>query len=77
VRASEVPKTQEGTIGGRPLGSPEETDHVFRNDNLVGSSMLVVAVTADILSALILWNGLKSYVRSQESLKKWVAALPG
>ena len=45
---------------GRPLGSPEETDHVFLNDNLVGSSMLVVAVTADILSALILWNGLKS-----------------
>ena len=63
-------------LGAGPTSVALVTDHVFRNDNLVGSSMLVVAVTADILSALILWNSLKSYVRSQESLKKWTTALP-
>ena len=63
-------------LGAGPTAVALVTDHVFRNDNLVGLSILVVATTANIVSALILWNSLKSYVRSQESLKKWVAALP-
>jgi hypothetical protein len=63
-------------LGAGPTAVALVTDHVFRNDNLVGSSLLVVTTSANILSALILWNGLKSYVRSQESLKQWVAALP-
>lgn len=63
-------------LGAGPTAVAMVTEHVFRNDNLVGSSLLVVTTTAHILSALILWIGLKSYVRSQDRLKKWIAALP-
>jgi len=63
-------------LGAGPTVVALVTDQLFRNDNLVGSSLLVVTMSANILSALILWKGLKSYVKSQESLKKWVAALP-
>jgi len=63
-------------LGAGPTVVALVTEHVFRNDSLVGLSILVVGTAAKILSALILWTGLKFYVRSQESLKKWVAALP-
>jgi hypothetical protein len=63
-------------LGAGPTAVALVTDHVFHNDGLVGLSILVVATTANLLSALILWSGLKSYVRSQERLKQWVAALP-
>jgi MFS family permease len=62
-------------LGAGPTVVALLTDHVFRNDSLVGSSLLVATTSAHILSALILWAGLKSYVRSQESLKKWIAAV--
>ena len=62
-------------LGAGPTAVALVTDHVFRNDNLVGSSILLVATAANVLSALILWNGLKSYVRSQDHFKKWIEAL--
>ena len=62
-------------LGAGPTVVALVTDHVFHNDNMVGSSLLVVATTANILGALILWNGLKSYVRSQDHFKKWIEAL--
>jgi MFS family permease len=62
-------------LGAGPTAVALLTDHVFHNDNLVGASLLVVETTACILSALVLWSGLKSYVRSQEHLKKWVTEL--
>jgi hypothetical protein len=63
-------------LGAGPTAVALVTDHVFHNDGQVGSSILLVATAANILSALILWGGLKSYVRSQGRLKEWVAALP-
>jgi hypothetical protein len=63
-------------LGAGPTAVALVTYQVFRNDNLVGQSLLVVGTTSTILSTLILWSGLKSYVRSQDRLKKWVAALP-
>jgi hypothetical protein len=63
-------------LGAGPTAVALVTDHVFHNDAMVGSSLLVVATTANILSALILWIGLKSYVLSQDHLKQWIAALP-
>lgn len=63
-------------LGAGPTAVAIVTDHVFRDDSLVGSSILIVATTANILSALILWSGLRSYVRSQDRLTQWVAALP-
>jgi MFS family permease len=63
-------------LGAGPTAVALVTDHVFHNDNLVGQSLLVVGTTATILSTLILWSGLKSYVRGQDRLDKWVAALP-
>jgi MFS family permease len=62
-------------LGAGPTAVALITDHVFRNDNMVGASLLVVGTTASILSALILWSGLKSYVRSQRHLKEWIEAL--
>jgi MFS family permease len=63
-------------LGAGPTAVALVTDHVFHSDGLVGSSILVVATAGNFLSALILWSGLKSYVRSQDRLKRWIAALP-
>ncbi len=63
-------------LGAGPTAVALVTDHFLHNDTLVGTSILVVATTANILSTLILWNSLKSYVRSRDRLKQWVAALP-
>jgi MFS family permease len=63
-------------LGAGPTAVALVTDHAFHSDGLVGSSILVVATTANILFALFLWNGLKPYVRSQDRLKEWIAALP-
>jgi MFS family permease len=63
-------------LGAGPTVVALMTDHVFRNDAMVGSSLLVVGIVSNAISALILWSGLKSYVRSQDQLKKWVNATP-
>jgi MFS family permease len=62
-------------LGAGPTAMALVTDHVFHNDGLVGSSILLVATIANLLSAVILWSGLKSYVRSQSRLREWVAVL--
>lgn len=64
-------------LGAGPTAVALVTDHVFRNESMVGWSILVIGPIARIISALILWSGLKSYVRSQESLKKWIGADQG
>jgi hypothetical protein len=62
-------------LGAGPTAVALVTDHVFHSDSLVCSSILVVATIANTLSALFLWSGLKSYVRSQDRLKQWITAL--
>ena len=36
-------------------------------------SLLVVSVTASVLAAGLLWNGLKPFLRSLDHLNLWVA----
>jgi hypothetical protein len=64
-----------GTAAG-PTMVALMTDHVFRNDAMVGSSLLVVGIVSSAISVLFLWSGLKSYVRSQYQLRMWVNAMP-
>jgi MFS family permease len=50
------------------------TDYVFQNDNLVRYSIVVVAGGAQILAGIILWYGLRPFVRSLDRLAEWNAA---
>jgi len=47
------------------------TDYVFRGDESVRYSLLVVATTAHLIAAVLLWVGLKPYRRSLDYLKEW------
>ena len=57
-------------LGLGPTAVAVLTDYVFHNDNMVGYSLLVVSVTAHLLAALILWAGLRPFVRSKDRLNK-------
>ena len=48
------------------------TQYVFGRDNAVNYSLLVVAVTASALSAVLLWSGLKPFLRSLQHLNLWI-----
>ncbi len=47
------------------------TDKVFHDDNMVGSSMLVVTLAAHTIAAVLLWFGRKHYLRSMDHLVVW------
>jgi MFS family permease len=49
------------------------TQYLFKRDAAVNYSLLVVSVTASLLAALLLWNGLKPFLRSLDNLNLWVA----
>jgi MFS family permease len=57
-------------LGLGPTAVAVFTDYVFRDDNMVGYSLLVVNSTANLLAALILWAGLKPFVRSKDRLNE-------
>jgi MFS family permease len=61
-------------LGGGPTAVALVTDHVFHNDAMVGSSLLIVGIAANLVSVAFLWSGLKSYVHSQRQLQEWVPA---
>lgn len=61
-------------LGIGPTAVALFTDYVFGDDQRVGSSILIVSLTAHLVSALLLWFGLKPYIRSQERLQEWLAA---
>ena len=42
------------------------TDFYFKDDLAVGSSLVVVTVTASIIGVVILGLGMKSYIRKQD-----------
>jgi MFS family permease len=60
-------------LGIGPTAVAMVTDYVFHDDQRVGSSILVVTLTAHVVSALLLWRGLKPYVRSQQRAAEWMA----
>jgi len=47
------------------------TDYVFRGDESVRYSLLIVATAAHLIAAVLLWIGLKPYRRSLDYLKEW------
>jgi MFS family permease len=61
-------------LGLGPTAVALMTDYVFRNDQAVNYSLLIVSTTAHILSSLLLWAGLKSYLGSLDRLKTWTAS---
>jgi len=52
------------------------TDYVFRGDESVRYSLLIVATSAHLISAVLLLVGLKPYRRSLDYLKQWTEAHP-
>jgi MFS family permease len=63
-------------LGLGPTAVAVLTDYVFHDDNMVGSSLLVVSIAAHLLAALILWAGLRPFVRSKDRLNKFSSAQP-
>jgi len=58
-------------LGVGPTAVALITDYVFHDDNMVGYSLLIVALAAHTTAALILWGGLKPFVRSKNQLAQW------
>jgi MFS family permease len=54
-------------LGVGPTAVAMVTDYVFADDNRVGASILIVSLSAHLVSSVLLWVGLKPYVRSQEA----------
>lgn len=61
-------------LGIGPTAVAMTTDYVFRDDNAVNYSLLIVATIAHIASTLLLWAGLKPFRESLDRLKQWMAA---
>jgi MFS family permease len=57
-------------LGFGPTSVALLTDYVFHDDNMVGSSLLIVNVTAPVCAALILWGGLRPFARTKGQLNK-------
>ena len=60
-------------LGLGPTAVAFFTQHVFGRDNAVNYSLLVVAVTASLAAAVLLWIGLKPFLRSLDRLNLWIA----
>ena len=60
-------------LGLGPTAVAFLTQHVFGRDDAVNYSLLVVAVTASLAAAALLWTGLNPFLRSLERLNSWIA----
>ncbi len=61
-------------LGLGPTAVALMTDYVFRYDNAVSYSILVVSVAAQLCAASLLWMGLKPFLGSLDYLKAWMSA---
>lgn len=61
-------------LGLGPTAVALTTDYVFRNDQAVNYSLMIVATVAHVVSSLLLWAGLKPYLASLDRLKAWTAS---
>ncbi len=61
-------------IGMGPTAVALTTDYVFADDQMLRYSLLIVTTVAHLLSAWLLWAGLKPFVRSLERKDEWLAA---
>jgi len=55
-------------LGLGPTAVALSTDYLFKSDAMVGYSLLLVTSVAHIISALLLWIGLKPFIASREKL---------
>jgi len=60
-------------LGMGPTAVALCTQYLFGRDEAVNYSLLIVTVTASAIGALLLWSGLKPFLRSLERLSVWVA----
>jgi len=58
-------------LGGGPMAVAFFTQYVFQDDNAVRYSILVVSTVAHIVSAVLLWIGIKQFNLSLDRLKVW------
>lgn len=61
-------------LGLGPTAVALTTDYVFASDHAVNYSLLIVATVAHVVSAVLLWAGIKPFLHSLERLKAWTAA---
>ena len=55
-------------LGIGPTAVALFTDYVFRDDGMVGYSLLVTAVVAHVCAAVLFWAGLKPFIRSKHAM---------
>jgi MFS family permease len=61
-------------LGMGPTAVALCTEKLFGRDDAVNHSLLIVTVGASVLAAMLLWSGLKPFLRSLDRLNQWVAA---
>jgi MFS family permease len=58
-------------LGLGPTAVAVMTDYIFLDDRAINYSLLVVGATAHIGAAMLLWFGLKPYLRSLDFFREW------
>jgi MFS family permease len=61
-------------LGIGPSAVAASTQYLFKDDMAVRYSLLLVATIAHVVSAILLWIGIKPFLRSLEMCKSWTAA---
>ncbi len=61
-------------LGVGPTAVALTTDYVFRNDNAVHYSLMIVCTIAHVIAGILLWVGRKPFCASLDRLKQWMAA---
>jgi MFS family permease len=61
-------------LGLGPTAVALTTDYVFRNDQAVNYSLLIVATVAHLVAGALLWIGRKPFLASLDHLKSWTAS---
>jgi MFS family permease len=64
-------------LGLGPTAVALTTDYIFRDDNAINYSLLVIGVTAHIGAAVLLWLGLSPYIRSLDFFREWIGGEKG
>ena len=61
-------------LGGGPTAVAMVNQYVFRRDEALNYSLLIVNVTALVVGAILLRLGLQPFLRSLDRLRDWTAA---
>lgn len=55
-------------LGIGPTAVALLTDYVFRDDGMVGYSVLIATAVANICAVVLYWTGLKPFIRSKHAM---------